>query len=181
MGGKWLNCTSRCCGWWMREEIAGSEVCMLGADRVRCGAYAMSSAGVPPTTQYVACWGQYLGVTRSSQLLFPRGLEEGAGVSSARSYVRLEAWCCWLGVQQRLRVASNSASRSLEVSTNSSMHRTPQLSAVIWAGARRGARGEECLNRIVLWENKADGWDKTGLRLADSAMMHERYYDTTIS
>lgn len=69
---------------WMRESIAGPGVCM-GVDRV-CVAYAMSSAGVPPTTQYVACWGQLLGLHVGVSFYFSEGWR--AGISSART-------CAW--------------------------------------------------------------------------------------
>lgn len=64
-----------CCGWLDARGHRGVRS-VHGADSVRCVRHAItfSGAGVAPTTQYVACWGQYFGVTCWSQLRFLRGL-----------------------------------------------------------------------------------------------------------
>lgn len=78
----------------------------MGADRVRCVAYAAGFSGC--ATNVICCLsGATFGVTCSRQLLFRRGLEGWrAGISSART-------CAWFGSLggSSVRVTSNTASR----------------------------------------------------------------------
>lgn len=94
----------------------------------------------------------------------------------------LEGWnivssdlCLGVAVVGRVERARNFQHRvtSLKASTNSTMHHTPQLSGRASGPAGSRIPLARCDPVCFSKGNKADGWDKTGVRLADSAMMRQ--------
>ena len=125
-----------------------------------------------PTTQYVACWGQYFGVTCWSQLRFLRGLgglgyrQLGLAIWGLRS----------LGGSRHARrfqrcVALTEGINQLDGAPY------PACLGGRASGRAVGSKNTACSMRSGLFLEgiKADGWDKPDVRLADSAMMHEYY------
>lgn len=141
---------------WMQETIAGFGMCM-GADRVGCVAYAMSSAGVLPTNgrgNLFPVGGKISGyMLASASSISPRA----GGLEYRQLVLTLHLGA---GVVGRVKLCTSlpTASRSLKASTNSTMHRTPQLWTRIWPCG--GVKNTALLDmiRIVSQRNKADGW-----------------------
>lgn len=155
---------------WMQEEIAGFGVCM-GADRVGCVAYAMSSAGVLPTNgrgNLLPVGGKISGyMLASASSISPR-----AGGLEYRQLVLLFGGCGrWAG-HNSMRVASN---RLALVEGINQLDDAPYPAIVdAHLAVRRGQEhGLLDMNRIVSRRNKADGWDKPDVRLAGSAVMFQ--------